>query len=248
METEKRTTGFFLITRGFLQSDLWLYKPDSWSKIWIYIIERVNWEDGKKLKRGEGYFNFAQEYKNIGMGITPSKIKSAVRYFKENAMIATTKTTRGMFIKVLNYDKYQTLSNHITTSPTTTQQLHNNFKTTTISKDNKDNKRNKSNTSNASVAEPQGVQDILKVFYEINPTLQFGNKTQRKACVDLINRFTLPEAKRMAQAVISVQGKPYAPTATTPWAMWNKLADFKVYFDKEKAGGGNGAGKGVWVC
>lgn len=79
-----------------------------------------------------------------------------------------------------------------------------------------------------------GVEDILNIFYKINPTLNWGNKTTRKACKDLIKQFGLEETKRMAEAVVSIQGKPYAPVATTPHQMKEKLAQFKIYFDRQK--------------
>lgn len=79
-----------------------------------------------------------------------------------------------------------------------------------------------------------GVEDILNIFYKINPTLNWGNKTTRSSAADLIKKFGLEETKRMAEAVISVQGKPYAPVATTPYQMKEKLAQFKIYFDSQK--------------
>jgi hypothetical protein len=74
----------------------------------------------------------------------------------------------------------------------------------------------------------------MNIFYKINPTLNWGNKTTRKACADLIKKFGLEDTKTMAEKVVSVQGMDFAPVATTPHQMKEKLAQFKIYFDRKK--------------
>lgn len=88
------------------------------------------------------------------------------------------------------------------------------------------------------------VEKIMDVFYQINPMLNWGNKTTRKACEEMISKFGFDNTLKMAKQVIDVQGKEYAPIATTPYQMKEKLAQFKIYFDQQKAGNG----KGVWRC
>lgn len=78
------------------------------------------------------------------------------------------------------------------------------------------------------------VKKVMDIFYEINPTINWGNKTTRKACEDLIKRFGLDGTLGMARAVVSLHGVPYAPQATTPYEMKEKLAKFKGYFESEK--------------
>jgi len=75
------------------------------------------------------------------------------------------------------------------------------------------------------------VDEIMDMFYKINPTLNWGNKTIRGSAEKLINLYGLEKTKTMAEQIISVQGKPYAPVATTPYDMYEKLAKFKIYFD-----------------
>jgi len=82
---------------------------------------------------------------------------------------------------------------------------------------------------NASVA---GVSDVMNIFYRINPTLNWKNKTTRLACEELIGKFGLEQTITMAEQVIAIQGEPYAPVATNPYQMKEKLAQFKIYFDK----------------
>ena len=78
------------------------------------------------------------------------------------------------------------------------------------------------------------VKEIMQVFYEINPTLNWGNKTTRKACENMIAKFGFEGTIGMAKQIVSVHGKAYAPVATTPYEMMMKLSKFKAYFDAEK--------------
>ena len=78
------------------------------------------------------------------------------------------------------------------------------------------------------------IKEVMDIFYKINPTLNWGNKTIRKSCQDLIKRFGLEGTIKMAKMIVEIQGQPYAPVATTPYQMKEKLAQFKIYFDKEK--------------
>ncbi len=83
--------------------------------------------------------------------------------------------------------------------------------------------------------QPNNEDKVIEVFYKsINPTINWGNKTTRKAAADLIKRFGLDGTLKMAEMICSVQGKDrYAPVATTPHQMKEKLAQFKVYFDRQ---------------
>jgi hypothetical protein len=96
----------------------------------------------------------------------------------------------------------------------------------------KDIVKKKENTSENKFS--QDITNIMELFSQINPSIQYGNKTQRKACKDMILKFGASNVIHMVEQVILVQGQKYAPTATTPYAMYTKLGDFKVYFDKSK--------------
>ena len=141
-ENEPRIyNGAFIVARQILNNELWLYKPASWAKIWIYILARVNFADNGKFKRGEGYFNFRQEAKNIGLDVTTNKIKKFMRYARRVLMISTRRSTRGMIIKVLNYDKYQTLDNYSGTMRGTKEAPEKNQGSTPIDKNGKNEKK-----------------------------------------------------------------------------------------------------------
>ncbi len=84
-------------------------------------------------------------------------------------------------------------------------------------------------------SEKKQIDQIIDVFYQsVNPTINWGNTTNRSAAADLLNRFGLKGTLKMAKQICSVQGKDrYVPVATTPYQMREKLAQFKIYFEKE---------------
>jgi len=111
--------GAFLIARKIFTSELWLRKPSTWKVIWVYILGKVNHEPYNGLDEGEGFFNFTEEIKYIGNDCTPDKIKKFLQYARKSSMIRTTRSTRGIIIKVLNYSDYQDLTNFRRTNEST---------------------------------------------------------------------------------------------------------------------------------
>lgn len=82
----------------------------------------------------------------------------------------------------------------------------------------------------------QGIAQVIEKFKEISPSLSYGNKTQRRAAQEMIERFGLDETLRMVEVVLEAQKNDrYAPRATTPYAMWTKIGDFKNYFGNKKS-------------
>ena len=77
--------------------------------------------------------------------------------------------------------------------------------------------------------------EILKMFNTtINPTLSYANKTQRKAVVALIDLLGFDKTRQATEYAISVQGQRYAPTITTPYQLKSKLAELRIYYEKQQ--------------
>ena len=146
---EKIKNGAFQIARQLFDSELWIEKPSSWKIIWIYILGKVNHQDNKQFERGEGFFNFTQELKQIGRDITYDMIRHSMTYFKRNGMLSTTKSTRGIIVKVLKYNKFQKLENYKSTIVSTTKAQPKHNQSTTINK----NVKNANNVKNIKTKE-----------------------------------------------------------------------------------------------
>lgn len=72
------------------------------------------------------------------------------------------------------------------------------------------------------------IAEILNEFKTINSAINFGNKTQRLACQDLITEHGFEQTMRITKFAISVQGQPYMPVITTPYQLHQKFAQLKI--------------------
>lgn len=85
-------------------------------------------------------------------------------------------------------------------------------------------------------AEPPEVNILLQFFKEtVNDHLNFGNKTERKACINLLNTYGLEKTK---QALLFLEEKrktdKYLPSITTPYELWTKWAKIKQHLTVKK--------------
>ena len=229
--------GAFQIARKIFASEIWLDKPASWKVIWIYILGKVNHAPTGIYERGEGYFNFSQEKKNIGVDITSDMIKKFLQYGRQNEMLRTTRSTRGVRIKVLNYDKYQDLSNFSSTTRSTREAREKHERSTPINK----NDKNVKNDKNINSSEPSGSQEevnkIMAIFQNgNNPTINYGNKTQRKAVEYLVGKFGLEKTTRLAEYAVFVSGEPFAPVITTPYQLKEQMGKLIAYYNRNSKG------------
>jgi hypothetical protein len=124
--------GAFLVARKLFTSEVWLKKPATWKVIWIYILGKVNHDTYNGMEKGEGFFNFSEEKKSIGIDCTPDVIKKFLQFARESSMISTTRSTRGMIVKVLNYKEYQDLFNFKSTEESTREAREKHERSTTI--------------------------------------------------------------------------------------------------------------------
>lgn len=75
------------------------------------------------------------------------------------------------------------------------------------------------------------IPKIIEMFKKINPSLSYGNKTERKACQTMIEKFGEKELKKMIELALEAQSKDrYCPRATKPSVFYSKLGDFLMYF------------------
>ncbi len=77
-----------------------------------------------------------------------------------------------------------------------------------------------------------GLQETMAAFYEINPGLNFGNKSQRDAAEWLINKYGLEKTLSTIKFVETIRGDKYAPTITTPLQLKEKLGALIAYSQK----------------
>lgn len=109
--------GKFLIHRKILTSDIW-EQPAHFLKIWLWLIGNANWKErrqgGKIYHRGELLTNYeeiirANRWKSGYRSeyLDKDEVYKVLKFLRKTGRIKTTKTTRGLWIKILKYDEYQ---------------------------------------------------------------------------------------------------------------------------------------------
>lgn len=96
--------GWIKMHRKIIDSELW-YKPGAWMKVWLYIVMNVSHKEISFLKIGEGLFKYDKIAESCQ--VSYHQVRSAINWLISTHSLSTRKTTRGIFIKVLNYTKYQ---------------------------------------------------------------------------------------------------------------------------------------------
>lgn len=110
--------GYILQPRCFDGSEAAHFPPCT-REVWFYLLRNVNHADNGKLNRGGGLFHLENMQDDLSWNVgyrreTYSKpqLTKALRRLREGNMIETAKATRGVYVTVLNYDKYQEPKNY----------------------------------------------------------------------------------------------------------------------------------------
>jgi len=94
--------------------------------------------------------------------------------------------------------------------------------------------KNRLEKKRAKLAETDPINEIFDIFYKtVNPTINFGHKTNRAAVEFMVKKFGLNKVKKLATYACSVQGNKYAPTIVTPYQLREKMGELMVYYKKE---------------
>ena len=97
----------------------------------------------------------------------------------------------------------------------------------------KESKVKETKVNNNLPAKADGVNKIFEIFYEINPSINYGNKTSRASAKWLIDKMGQEKAENTAKYAISLHGTKYAPTITTPYMLKEKLSELMAYYKKQ---------------
>lgn len=125
--------GYILQPRCFDNSEAAHFPPCT-REVWFFLLRNVNHKDNGKFKRGSGLFHLEDIQDalswDVGFrkmtyskpqiskalqrlaGNSSSSTAKESRRDHEGSMIETTKATRGVFVTIRNYDKYQNPKNY----------------------------------------------------------------------------------------------------------------------------------------
>lgn len=77
------------------------------------------------------------------------------------------------------------------------------------------------------------INEIMSIFQKINPTINYGNKTQRNAIIEIIKKIGFEKTTKSAEYAVSVFGERYAPQITTPYQLKEKLSQLIGYHSRQ---------------
>jgi len=182
--------GYYIKARCIQDSEIAHTAPHI-REIWDWVLKEANHKDTKVCKRGQ----CVRSYKDIQEGLlwyigwrkmtySKDQCEIAMKWLRKRAMITTKKTTRGLIITIVNYDKYQlpaNYDNHTQDATITTrepQNLH------TINK----NVKNEKNVNNKD-SDDKRLATLLKNLIKENiPAFKDPDIDKWAYCINKISR------------------------------------------------------------
>lgn len=235
---------FFVVNRGLLSSDRWLSEPFTRGQAWIDLFGLANHADGFIRVRGlkipvkRGQLGWSQLKLSERWSWSRNKVRRYLKELEENQDITIEtiqqKARATSLITVIKYNQWQlkgttegTTDGHQTEQQTDIKRYCN--------KKNKKNKK-KENTIASPEANADQIVSVIEKFHttELNTTLKYGNKTQRKAAGEMIDQFGVPAINKIIDFLSSeeVINDPYSPRVTTPHQLQQKWGLIRQYFAK----------------
>ena len=142
--------GYYIKARCIQDSEIAIMPPYV-REMWDWLLKEANHTENKTngvtIKRGQLIRSFKDIQKGLHWMIGYRKMsyekwqcEKSMRFLREQGMVATTKTTRGMFITICNYDYYQTPKNYESNKRATARVTREQQLTDTINKNDKNDK------------------------------------------------------------------------------------------------------------
>ena len=92
----------------------------------------------------------------------------------------------------------------------------------------------KKNNNIAATSTAGEITEILEAFQmKLNPTIQYGNKTQRKAVDDLLKLMGRERLLKTVAYCAEIRDEQYAPIVTTPYQLRQKMAQVIAYHNRQ---------------
>jgi hypothetical protein len=185
--------GKFLIDRKIFKEDLWK-KPPYFIKVWIWLIGRVNWKTvergGKVYKEGEIFTNYKQIQKEtewkVGFRtehLTKSQIFYVLDFLMKSQRSKQRRTTRGLWIKVINYRDLQGFNSHEANNEANMRQTHG-----------KHDKRTKEHNQGKEPRKER-VEELTNFLLKRNNLEELDNKNNEEFIMLLLNSHSVEEIK-----------------------------------------------------
>jgi len=110
--------GYYLKARCIQESAI-MHAPPHVREIWDWLLMRAMFRDGRSLERGQVVASYQDMREGLSWRVgyrterySKWDCEKAMKWLTKETMIATTKTTNGLLITILNYSHYQDPKNY----------------------------------------------------------------------------------------------------------------------------------------
>ena len=216
--------GWISLHRKIRDNPIW--KNSQLVHLFLELLLLANHEETKFLWNGKeetlkrGQLITGRLVLSQNTGIPKSSIRNYLQLLQKLGILDIKPNNKFSLINIVKYSQYQDKKQKVDSTL-------DNKRTTRGQQEDTYNKVNNDNNETISVgaAKPQDqVNEVFKIFYKINPNINYGNKTERTAADWLIKRYGLEKTISAAEYAISVQGDKFAPTIMTPYQLKDKMA------------------------
>ena len=228
--------GWVKIHRKLCENELWLLEPFTKGQAWVDLFLNANHKEniinirGNILTIERGQLGWSELTMCRRWRWSKNKTRRFLKWLETKQQIEQQKSSLTTIITILNYDSYQ-LEEQQTIQQTIQQKDSRRYT-------NKNDKNDKNVKKNTNTLQPYGcgkeIAELIYLFKPVNPTINYGNKTQRKSIEELLKLFDYEKLKSMIEITVKHQGKEFMPTITTPWQFKEKLGAIKIYFERLK--------------
>lgn len=102
-----------------------------------------------------------------------------------------------------------------------------------INKDKAEKQKKNIKTIATANADAENVNKVLEAFQmKLNPNINYGNRTNRKACTDLINKMGMDRLMGLIDYCVDISSDKFAPIITTPYQLQEKSAQIAVHWQR----------------
>ena len=226
-------SGWIKIHRKMLD---WEWYDDIPTKILLlHLLLTANYENkkwhGHPVLKGERITSL--QHLADETQLTVQQVRTALIKLEKTGEVTRKATNKYTHIVLTKWDKYQETKQPSTSKATNEQQTDN--KRTTTTKEGKKARRKEKDIAPLS-ADAGKVNLVLEKFQmTVNPGINYGNKTNRKAAQWLIDKCGMEKTLRTIEYLEQIRSEPYAPIITTPYQLKEKFGQLIAYHEKNEA-------------
>jgi hypothetical protein len=227
-----KNRGWVRLHRSIDENFLWFSEPFTKAQAWVDLFMNANHKDSKICIRGNfidikrGQIGWSEITMTKRWRWSKNKVRRFLKLLETEQQIEQQKFAKlTTIITINNYESYQS-----DTTDDTTEGLQKDYRRYT----NKNDKKVKNDKNDNKSERGSQVNKVFDVFHNsINPTINYGNTTSRKATEWMIDKWGIDAVISMSEYACSIHGKPYAPTVTTPYQLKEKISNIKAYKEKQ---------------